>query len=101
MHINEIISTLINRVRQNNTDNQAIRKTYYELLDIIRREINDSFVDTPSLVGYPNTDAFTIICYYGQANRTKALQGAYDLVCDAIKEQNKLIKEEYNKQFEE
>lgn len=99
MHIDEIVPVLVARIRQDNDNNQVIRDSYYELLDIIRREINDSFVDTPALVGYPNIDAFTIIRYYGQANRTKALRNAYDLVCRAIEETNKLIKEEQQKQF--
>lgn len=102
MKTEEFIPNLINRIRGNNTNNELFRKktrnelldirhNYYKLLDIINSEINSITKNLPVLDNCDEADANTIVRYYGQASKIKALNESFDLVIEAIKELNLVI----------
>lgn len=102
MKTEEFIPNLINKIRGNNTNNELFRKktrnelldirhNYYKLLNIISSEINSSTKNLPVLDDCDEADANTIVRYYGQASKIKALNESFDLVIEAIKELNLVI----------
>lgn len=101
MQNGEIISALIDRIRQNNTNNIIIRDKLYSLLNSITNKFDYVIKNTPHLVDFQNMSNDEVLEHYYLSVGAEALWDSRGLIMKAISEQNKLIKEEYNKKFED
>lgn len=101
MQNGEIIPALIARIRQNNTDNVIIRSKLYNLLNNVTSKFNDVTKATPHIVDFQNMSNDKVLEHYYLSIGAESLWNARELIIKAIREQNELIKEEYNKQFED
>lgn len=101
MHNDEIISALIARIRQNNTDNVVIRSKLYNLLE----DVTDKYVDVikvkPCITDFQNMSDDEVLEHYYLSVGAESLWDSRKLIMKAIKEQNELIKEDYNEKFKE
>lgn len=89
----KVIAKRRKRNKNKKTRNELldIRHNYYKLLNIISSEVNSSTKNLPVLDDCDEADANTIVRYYGQASKIKALNESFDLVIEAIKELNLVI----------
>lgn len=101
MQNGEIIPALIARIRQNNTDNVIIRSKLYNLLNDVTRKFNDVTKATPHIVDFQNMSNDKVLEHYYLSIGAESLWNARELIMKAIKEQNKLINEDYNEKFKE
>lgn len=96
MHNDEIISALIARIRQNNTDNAVIRSKLYNLLE----DVTDKYVGVikvkPCITDFQNMSDDEVLEHYYLSVGAESLWDSRKLIMKAIKEQNELIKEEYD-----
>ena len=97
MHNSEIIPALIARIRQNNTDNVVIRSKLYNLLNDATRKFNEAIIACPHIVDFQNMSNEQVLEHYYLSVGAESLWDSRELIMKAIKEQNKLIREEYEK----
>lgn len=97
MQNGEIIPALIARIRQNNTDNVIIRSKLYNLLNNVTSKFNDVTKATPHIVDFQNMSNEQVLEHYYLSVGAESLWDSRELIMKAIKEQNKLIREEYEK----
>lgn len=97
MHNSEIIPALIARIRQNNTDNMVIRSKLYNLLNDVTRKFNKAMITCPHIVDFQNMSNEQVLEHYYLSVGAESLWDSRELIMKAIKEQNKLIREEYEK----
>lgn len=96
MQNGEIISALIARIRQNNTDNIVIRSKLYNLLNDVTRKFNEAMIACPYIVDFQNMSNDEVLEHYYLSVGSEALWDSRELIMKAISEQNRLIKEEYD-----
>lgn len=96
MHNSEIIPALIARIRQNNTDNMVIRSKLYNLLNDVTRKFDEAMITCPYIVNFQNMSNEQVLEHYYLSVGSEALWDSRKLIMQAISEQNKLIKEEYD-----
>jgi hypothetical protein len=101
MHNSEIIPALIARIRQNNTDNVVIRSKLYNLLNNVTSKFNDVTKATPHIVDFQNMSNDKVLEHYYLSIGAESLWNARELIIKAIREQNKLINEDYNEKFKD
>lgn len=101
MQNGEIIPALIARIRQNNTDNVIIRSKLYNLLNNVTSKFNDVTKATPYIVGFQNMSNDKVLEHYYLSIGAESLWNARELIMKAIREQNKLINEDYNEKFKD
>lgn len=101
MHNSEIIPALIARIRQNNTDNVIIRSKLYTLLNNVTSKFNDVTKATPHIVDFQNMSNDKVLEHYYLSIGAESLWNARELIIKAIREQNKLINEDYNEKFKD
>jgi hypothetical protein len=101
MHNSEIIPALIARIRQNNTDNVIIRSKLYNLLNNVTSKFNDVTKATPHIVDFQNMSNDKVLEHYYLSVGAESLWDSRELIMKAIKEQNKLINEDYNEKFKD
>ena len=101
MHNSEIIPVLIARIRQNNTDNVIIRSKLYNLLNNVTSKFNDVTKATPHIVDFQNMSNDKVLEHYYLSVGAESLWDSRELIMKAIKEQNKLINEDYNEKFKD
>jgi hypothetical protein len=101
MHNSEIIPALIARIRQNNTDNVIIRSKLYNLLNNVTSKFNDVTKATPHIVDFQNMSNDKVLEHYYLSIGAESLWNARELIMKAIREQNKLINEDYNEKFKD
>lgn len=101
MHNSEIIPALITRIRQNNTDNVIIRSKLYNLLNNVTSKFNDVTKVTPYIVDFQNMSNDKVLEHYYLSIGAESLWNARELIIKAIREQNKLINEDYNEKFKD
>ena len=92
----EIIPALIARIRQNNTDNVIIRSKLYNLLNDVTRKFNEAMIACPHIVDFQNMSNEQVLEHYYLSVGAESLWDSRELIMKAIKEQNKLINEDYN-----
>lgn len=97
MHNSEIISALIARIRQNNTDNVVIRNKLYNLLNDVSKEYDKVIASCPHIVDFQNMSNEQVLEHYYLSVGAESLWDSRELIMKAIKEQNKLIREECEK----
>lgn len=97
MHNSEIIPALIARIRQNNTDNVVIRSKLYNLLNDVTNKFDDVIKATPHIVDFQKMSNEEVLEHYYLSVGSESLWDSHELIMKAIKEQNKLIREEYEK----
>ena len=97
MQNGEIIPALIARIRQNNTDNVIIRSKLYNLLNNVTSKFNDVTKATPHIVDFQNMSNEQVLEHYYLSVGAESLWDSRELIMKAISEQNKLIREEYEK----
>lgn len=95
MHNSEIIPALIARIRQNNTDNVVIRSKLYNLLNDVTNKFDDVIKATPHIIDFQKMSNKEVLEYYYLSVGAESLWDSRELIMKAIKEQNKLIREEY------
>ncbi|UWF82618.1 MAG: hypothetical protein [Bacteriophage sp.] len=101
MQNGEIIPALIARIRQNNTDNVIIRSKLYNLLNNVTSKFNDVTKATPHIVDFQNISNDKVLEHYYLSIGAESLWNARELIIKAIREQNKLINEDYNEKFKD
>ena len=101
MHNSEIIPAFIARIRQNNTDNVIIRSKLYNLLNNVTSKFNDVTKATPHIVDFQNMSNDKVLEHYYLSIGAESLWNARELIIKAIREQNKLINEDYNEKFKD
>lgn len=101
MQNGEIIPALIARIRQNNTDNVVIRSKLYNLLNDVTSKFNDVTKATPHIVDFQNMSNDKVLEHYYLSIGAESLWNARELIMKAIREQNKLINEDYNEKFKD
>lgn len=101
MQNGEIIPALIARIRQNNTDNVIIRSKLYNLLNNVTSKFNDVTKATPYIVDFQNMSNDKVLEHYYLSIGAESLWNARELIIKAIREQNKLINEDYNEKFKD
>lgn len=101
MQNGEIIPALIARIRQNNTDNVIIRSKLYDLLNNVTSKFNDVTKVTPHIVDFQNMSNDKVLEHYYLSIGAESLWNARELIIKAIREQNKLINEDYNEKFKD
>lgn len=101
MHNSEIIPALIARIRQNNTDNVIIRSKLYNLLNDVTNKFDDVIKATPHIVDFQNMSNDKVLEHYYLSIGAESLWNARELIMKAIREQNKLINEDYNEKFKD
>lgn len=95
MQNGEIIPMLIARIKQNNTDNIVIRSKLYSLLTDITNKFNEVMIACPHIVDFQNMSNEQVLEHYYLSVGAESLWDSRKLIINAINEQNKLIKEEY------
>lgn len=101
MQNGEIIPALIARIRQNNTDNVIIRSKLYNLLNNVTSKFNDVTKATPHIVDFQNMSNDKVLEHYYLSIGAESLWNARELITKTIREQNKLINEDYNEKFKD
>lgn len=101
MQNGEIIPALIARIRQNNTDNVIIRSKLYNLLNNVTSKFNDVTKATLYIVDFQNMSNDKVLEHYYLSIGAESLWNARELIMKAIREQNKLINEDYNEKFKD
>lgn len=101
MQNGEIIPALIARIRQNNTDNVIIRSKLYNLLNNVTSKFNDVTKATPYIVDFQNMSNDKVLEHYYLSIGAESLWNARELIMKTIREQNKLINEDYNEKFKD
>lgn len=97
MYNSEIIPALIARIRQNNTDNVVIRSKLYNLLNDVTRKFDGAMIACPHIVDFQNMSNEQVLEHYYLSVGAESLWDSREPIMKTIKEQNKLIKEEYEK----
>lgn len=97
MQNSEIIPALISRIRQNNRDNVVIRSKLYKLLNDVTNKFNDVIKTTPRIIDFQKMSNEEVLEYYYLSIGSESLWDSRKLIMKAISEQNKLIREEYEK----
>lgn len=97
MQNSEIIPALISRIRQNNRDNVVIRSKLYKLLNDVTNKFNDVIKTTPRIIDFQKMSNEEVLEYYYLSIGSESLWDSRELIMKAISEQNKLIREEYEK----
>lgn len=101
MQNGEIIPALIARIRQNNTDNLVIRSKLYNLLNDVTNKFDDVTKATPHIIDFQNMSNDKVLEHYYLSIGAESLWNARELIIKAIREQNKLINEDYNEKFKD
>lgn len=101
MHNSKIIPALIARIRQNNTDNVVIRSKLYNLLNDVTRKFDEAMIACPHIVDFQNMSNEQVLEHYYLSVGAESLWDSRELIMKAIKEQNKLINEDYNEKFKD
>ena len=101
MQNGEIIPALIARIRQNNTDNLVIRSKLYNLLNDVTNKFDDVIKATPHIIDFQNMSNDKVLEHYYVSIGAESLWNARELIIKAIREQNKLINEDYNEKFKD
>jgi hypothetical protein len=101
MQNGEIIPALIARIRQNNTDNLVIRSKLYNLLNDVTNKFDDVIKATPHIIDFQNMSNDKVLEHYYLSIGAESLWNARELIIKAIREQNKLINEDYNEKFKD
>lgn len=97
MQNSEIIPALISRIRQNNRNNVVIRSKLYKLLNDVTNKFNDVIKTTPRIIDFQKMSNEEVLEYYYLSVGSESLWDSRELIMKAISEQNKLIREEYEK----
>lgn len=97
MQNSEIIPALISRIRQNNRDNVVIRSKLYKLLNDVTNKFNDVIKTTPRIINFQKMSNEEVLEHYYLSIGSESLWDSRELIMKAISEQNKLIREEYEK----
>ena len=97
MQNDEIIPMLIARIKQNNTDNMVIRSKLYSLLTDITNKFDEVIRAVPRIVDFQNMSNEQVLEHYYLSVGAESLWDSRELIMKAISEQNKLIREEYEK----
>lgn len=97
MQNGEIIPALITRIRQNNTDNVVIRNKLYNLLNDVTNKFDNVIKAVPRIEDFQNMSNEQVLEHYYLSVGAESLWDSRELIMKAIKEQNKLIREEYEK----
>lgn len=97
MQNSEIIPALISRIRQNNRDNVVIRSKLYKLLNDVTNKFNDVIKTTPCIIDFQKMSNEEVLEHYYLSIGSESLWDSRELIMKAISEQNKLIREEYEK----
>ena len=97
MQNSEIIPALISRIRQNNRDNVIIRSKLYKLLNDVTNKFNDVIKTTPRIIDFQKMSNEEVLEHYYLIIGSESLWDSRELIMKAISEQNKLIREEYEK----
>lgn len=97
MQNSEIIPALISRIRQNNRDNVVIRSKLYKLLNDVTNKFNDVIKITPRIIDFQKMSNEEVLEHYYLSIGSEGLWDSRKLIMKAISEQNKLIREEYEK----
>ena len=97
MQNDEIIPMLIARIKQNNIDNMVIRSKLYSLLTDITNKFDDVIKATPHIIDFQKMSNKEVLEHYYLSVGSESLWDSRELIMKAIKEQNKLIREEYEK----
>lgn len=97
MQNSEIIPALISRIRQNNKDNVVIRSKLYKLLNDVTNKFNDVIKTTPRIIDFQKMSNEEVLEHYYLSIGSESLWDSRELIMKAISEQNKLIREEYEK----
>lgn len=95
MQNGEIIPALIARIRQNNTDNVIIHSKLYNLLNDVTNKFDNVIKATPHIVDFQKMSNEEVLEHYYLSVGSESLWDSRKLIINAINEQNKLIKEEY------
>lgn len=101
MHNSKIIPALIARIRQNNTDNVVIRSKLYNLLNDVTDKYGDVIKVKPHIIDFQNMSNEEVLEHYYLSIGAESLWNARELIMKAIREQNKLINEDYNEKFKD
>lgn len=97
MQNSKIIPALISRIRQNNRDNVVIRSKLYKLLNDVTNKFNDVIKTTPRIIDFQKMSNEEVLEHYYLSIGSESLWDSRKLIMKAISEQNKLIREEYEK----
>lgn len=97
MQNDEIIPMLIARIKQNNTDNMIIRSKLYSLLTDITNKFDEVIRTVPRIEDFQNMSNEQVLEHYYLSVGAESLWDSRKLIMKAISEQNKLIREEYEK----
>lgn len=97
MQNGEIIPMLIARIKQNNTDNMVIRSKLYSLLTDITNKFDEVIRAVPHIEDFQNMSNEQVLEHYYLSVGAESLWDSRELIMKAISEQNKLIREEYEK----
>lgn len=97
MQNGEIIPMLIARIKQNNTDNMIIRSKLYSLLTDITNKFDEVIRAVPCIEDFQNMSNEQVLEHYYLSVGAESLWDSRGLIMKAISEQNKLIREEYEK----
>lgn len=97
MQNSEIIPALISRIRQNNRNNVVIRSKLYKLLNDVTNKFNDVIKTTPRIIDFQKMSNEEVLEHYYLSIGSESLWDSRELIMKAISEQNKLIREEYEK----
>lgn len=97
MQNGEIIPMLIARIKQNNTDNMIIRSKLYNLLTDITNKFDEVIRAVPCIEDFQNMSNEQVLEHYYLSVGAESLWDSRELIMKAISEQNKLIREEYEK----
>lgn len=95
MQNGEIILMLIARIKQNNTDNMVIRSKLYSLLTDITNKFDEVIRAVSRIEDFQNMSNEQVLEHYYLSVGAESLWDSRELIMKAIKEQNKLIREEY------
>lgn len=97
MQNGEIIPMLIARIKQNNTDNMIIRSKLYSLLTDITNKFDEVIRAVSRIEDFQNMSNEQVLEHYYLSVGAESLWDSRELIMKAISEQNKLIREEYEK----
>lgn len=97
MQNGEIIPMLIARIKQNNTDNMVIRSKLYSLLTDITNKFDEVIRAVLRIEDFQNMSNKQVFEHYYLSVGAENLWDYRELIMKAISEQNKLIREEYEK----
>ena len=101
MQNGEIIPMLIARIKQNNTDNMVIRSKLYNLLNDVTNKFDDVIKATPHIIDFQKMSNEEVLEHYYLSVGAESLWDSRELIMKAIREQNKLINEDYNEKFKD